>query len=170
MGWLFFYRKQSLKNSHYLILSGHFDQTSVQLSSKTRSVYSFIYFLSFLSQTLIILLSIDFFKPSFIYRRSQCRAVWGVNCLRSFEPGRWIESGNLMSLKVIHHRQNPIVTNWFRGFTSHSRHGCLCLLSVCVVLWLGSDLEKGWSPFQEILWNVYKIKKLKEAARTQTGL
>jgi hypothetical protein len=25
-------------------------------------------------------------------------------------PGRWIESENPISLKVIHHRQNPIVT------------------------------------------------------------
>jgi hypothetical protein len=26
-------------------------------------------------------------------------------------PGRWIKSENPISLKVIHHRQNPIVTN-----------------------------------------------------------
>jgi hypothetical protein len=38
-------------------------------------------------------------------------------------PGRWIESENPISLKVIHHRQNPIVINciiWnFTIFTLH---------------------------------------------------
>jgi hypothetical protein len=39
-----------------------------------------------------------------------------------------------------------------------------------VLSYVGSVLATGWSPVQGVLPTVYKIKKLKEAARTQTGL
>jgi hypothetical protein len=50
------------------------------------------------------------------------RAVWGMNCLRSLE-------------------------RWDRGFESYSRHGCLYghLFCVCIVLYVSSGHETGWS-------------------------
>jgi hypothetical protein len=64
----------------------------------------------------------------------------------------------------------PPLKRWNHGFESHSRHGCLvCVYSVCVGLC-------RWQPYngliliQGVLPTVYKIKKLKEVARAQTGL
>jgi hypothetical protein len=36
--------------------------------------------------------------------------------------------------------------HWDHGFESHSRHGCLSLLRVCVVLCVGSGLVSGLIP------------------------
>jgi hypothetical protein len=36
---------------------------------------------------------------------------------------------------------------------------CVCVYSVCVVLFLGSGLAMGWSPVQGVLPTVYRIKK-----------
>jgi hypothetical protein len=59
--------------------------------------------------------------------------------------------------------------NYFRsleccdsGFKSHSRHGCLCALILC----LGSGFATGWSPVQGVLPTVYKMKKLKKRPRS----
>jgi hypothetical protein len=45
-------------------------------------------------------------------------AVYGMNCLRPLE-------------------------HWVRGFESHSRYGCLCLVCVFVVLCIGSGIATG---------------------------
>jgi hypothetical protein len=76
------------------------------------------------------------------------RAVWGMNCLRSFE-------------------------RWDLGFESRSRHGCLYyvqLFCVCVVLCVSRGLATGWFPVQGVLPTVYKIKKLKKRPRPNKGL
>jgi hypothetical protein len=79
------------------------------------------------------------------------RAVQGVNCLRSLEI-------------------------WAHGFESHSRHGCLCLFSDCVLLFVGSGLATAWSPFQGVLPFACRINKFwkrpwsrKRAVEPQTG-
>jgi hypothetical protein len=44
-----------------------------------------------------------------------------------------------------------------RGFESHTRYGylvCVCVYSVCVVLWVGSDLATVWSLVQGVLPSV----------------
>jgi hypothetical protein len=61
---------------------------------------------------------------------------------------------------------------WYRGFESHSRHGCLyCvrLFCVCVVLCVGRGLETGWSRVHGVLATVYRIKKLKKRPRPNKG-
>jgi hypothetical protein len=54
--------------------------------------------------------------------------------------------------------------HWDRGFESHSRHGCLYVLSfcVCVVLCVGSSHATGWSLIQGAQLTVYRITKLKK--------
>jgi hypothetical protein len=52
-----------------------------------------------------------------------------------------------------------------RGFESHSRHGCL--VCVCVVLCLGSDLATGWSPGQGVLSSVKMITELSKRSVQQ---
>jgi hypothetical protein len=44
---------------------------------------------------------------------------------------------------------------------------CVCLFGDCVVLCVGSGLETGWSPVQGVRPTVYRIKKLKKAAKVQ---
>jgi hypothetical protein len=41
------------------------------------------------------------------------------------------------------------------------------LFCVCTAMCVGSGLAKGWSPTQGALPNVYRIMKLKNAARAQ---
>jgi hypothetical protein len=67
------------------------------------------------------------------------RAVWGINCLRPLQ-------------------------RWDRGFESHFSYGCLCVRLFCVYVFLcvGSGLATVWSPVQEVLPTVYRIKKLKK--------
>jgi hypothetical protein len=43
----------------------------------------------------------------------------------------------------------------------------VCVYSVCVVLCVGSGLAMCWSPVQGVLQTVYRITKLKKAARVQ---
>jgi hypothetical protein len=50
---------------------------------------------------------------------------------------------------------------WDRGFESHSRHGCMCIYSVCVVLCVSSGLATGWSPLQRVLPTVYGLRNWK---------
>jgi hypothetical protein len=47
---------------------------------------------------------------------------------------------------------------------------CVRLFCVYVVLCVGSGLVTGWSPVQVALPNVYRIKKLKKAAKVQRAL
>jgi hypothetical protein len=42
----------------------------------------------------------------------------------------------------------------------------VCIYSVCVVLRVGRDLATGWSPVQEVLPTVCRIKKLKKRPRS----
>jgi hypothetical protein len=44
---------------------------------------------------------------------------------------------------------------------------CVPLFCVCVVLCVGRGLSMGWSPVQGVLPAVYRIKKLKKAAKAQ---
>jgi hypothetical protein len=46
--------------------------------------------------------------------------------------------------------------------TQRHRCLCLCLFCVCVVLCVDSGLVTGWSPVQEVLPTVCRIKKLKK--------
>jgi hypothetical protein len=46
----------------------------------------------------------------------------------------------------------------------------VCVYSVLVLFFVGSGLAVGCSPIQGVLPTVYKSKKLKKAARAQTGL
>jgi hypothetical protein len=65
-------------------------------------------------------------------------AVWDVSCLRLLEC-------------------------WDRGFESHSRHGCLCVYSVCVVLCVGSGLRRDDPPSKES----YIDQEAEKAAKVQ---
>jgi hypothetical protein len=46
---------------------------------------------------------------------------------------------------------------------------CVHLFCVCVVLCVGSDLMTGWSLVQGVIPTVYRIKKLKKAAKVHKG-
>jgi hypothetical protein len=50
-----------------------------------------------------------------------------------------------------------------RGFESHSGHGCLCafILCLCCPVCAGSGLASGWSPVQEVLPSVYRLRNWK---------
>jgi hypothetical protein len=54
---------------------------------------------------------------------------------------------------------------WDRGFESHSRNGCLCVYTVCIVLCVGSGLATGWSTVQGVLPTVYRLRNWKHGSR-----
>jgi hypothetical protein len=47
---------------------------------------------------------------------------------------------------------------------------CVPLFCVCAVMCVGSGPATGWSPVQEVLETVYRIKKLKKRPRPNKGL
>jgi hypothetical protein len=49
--------------------------------------------------------------------------------------------------------------HWGRRFESHLRHGCVCMFILCC------GLATSWSPVEEVLPTVHRIKKLKKGPR-----
>jgi hypothetical protein len=73
----------------------------------------------------------------------------------------------------LRHQLSFLARTLGRGLEPHSRHRCLycvCLFCVCVVLCVGNGFATGWSPVQEVLPTVYRIKKLKERPRPNKKL
>jgi hypothetical protein len=48
--------------------------------------------------------------------------------------------------------------HWDRGFESHSKHGCMCAFILFVLSSTGSGLVTDWSPVQEVLPTVCRLR------------
>jgi hypothetical protein len=62
-----------------------------------------------------------------------------------------------------------LLKHWSRGFKSHSRHRCLIILCLYVVLCVGRGLVKGCSAVRGVPPTLYRIKKLKTWSRHKKG-
>jgi hypothetical protein len=67
-------------------------------------------------------------------------------------------------------RHEPFLSTWSLGSWVRIplKSGMsVCIYSVCVVMCVGSGLEKGWSTVQGVLPNMYTIKKHKKLPRSK---